>query len=72
MDVNDGNYLIELADEVSFLNKARILETLNKIPNGSVVTIDSSKSTYIHPDVEEIIQDFMTHASYSDIEVIKK
>jgi hypothetical protein len=50
---------IRLAEEVSFLNKANIKETLLKLPKKSIVTIDASNSTFIDFDVLEIINDFV-------------
>ena len=56
---NKHEITIRLAEEVSFLNKARIKEILLvKIPKGSKVTIDGSRSNYIDYDILEIIQDF--------------
>ena len=49
---------ITLAEEVSFLNKAAVKQTLNAIPADIEVTIDASKSTYIASDVLELIEDF--------------
>ena len=54
----DNTHIIELAEEISFLNKGGILQMLNAIPDGSKVIIDGSKSRYIHHDVLEILQDF--------------
>ncbi|MGB0850059.1 MAG: SulP family inorganic anion transporter [Bacteroidia bacterium] len=66
----DNNYFhFALAEDVTFLHKASILETLNKVPNGAKVVIDGSKSISIHPDVREIINDFKTHAEFSDIDL---
>jgi hypothetical protein len=48
------------------------METLNKVPNGSVVTIDGTKSISIHPDVREIISDFETHAAFANIQLTLK
>jgi MFS superfamily sulfate permease-like transporter len=53
---------IELAEDVSFLNKASILRTLNKLPNNTHVVIDGNKTKSIHPDVVEIIEDFRQNA----------
>lgn len=60
---------IVLAEEVSFLNKGSILQTLNKAKNESVVVIDGSRSKVIDHDVIEIIRDFMVNASSRGIEV---
>jgi MFS superfamily sulfate permease-like transporter len=49
---------IRLSEEVSFLNKASIKETLADIPEQSNVVIDASNSTYIDYDVMEVIRDF--------------
>lgn len=60
---------IHLAENVTFLNKAMILHTLNEIPADSHVIIDGSKTKNMHPDVREIISDFMLHAQTLNIEV---
>ncbi len=56
---HDGEeIIIQLAHEVSFLNKAAIKETLHQLPKNSVVKIDASESFYIDFDIVELIQDF--------------
>jgi MFS superfamily sulfate permease-like transporter len=47
-----------LAEEVSFLNKASIKQTLAHLPENSNITIDASASTYIDFDVLELIKEF--------------
>jgi MFS superfamily sulfate permease-like transporter len=49
---------LTLAQEVSFLNKASIKETLNNIPKNSSVIIDASQTKYIDFDVLELIKEF--------------
>lgn len=49
---------IRLAEEVSFLNKASIRETLDHIPENSNLEIDASRTDYIDFDVLEIIKEF--------------
>lgn len=49
---------IRLAEEVSFLNKASIRETLDHIPGNSTVVIDATNTTYIDFDVLELIKEF--------------
>jgi MFS superfamily sulfate permease-like transporter len=58
---------IELADNVSFLNKAHILKVLDEIPKGSKVEIDATRSIHIEHDVMEIIEDFRKNAAYKEI-----
>lgn len=49
---------IRLSEEVSFLNKAAIRETLDHIPKNSTVVIDASGTQYIDFDVLELIKEF--------------
>lgn len=61
---------IDLAQEVSFLNKAAIKTTLNEIPAGSKVIIDASDTVYIAHDILDLIHDFRsTRALENDIRV---
>lgn len=54
---------IKLAQEVSFLNKAAIKQTLNHLPEGSKVVIDATDTFYIDHDVVQLIKDFLTVGS---------
>jgi MFS superfamily sulfate permease-like transporter len=49
---------IDLAQEVSFLNKAAIKSTLNEIPENSKVIIDARDTVYIAHDVLDLIEEF--------------
>lgn len=49
---------IRLSEEVSFLNKAAIRQTLDHMPKNSTVVIDASNSMYIDYDVLELIKEF--------------
>ena len=61
---------IDLAQEVSFLNKAAIKATLNDIPENSKVVIDASDTVYIAHDVLDLIQEFRkVKAKESNIKV---
>jgi MFS superfamily sulfate permease-like transporter len=61
---------IELSEDVSFLNKASIEQTLNRMPIGSHVIIDGSRAKTIHPDILEIIENFQnTGAPRREIKV---
>jgi MFS superfamily sulfate permease-like transporter len=63
---------IELALNVSFLNKKKIMEMLDGLPGYSIIEIDGSKSIYIDRDVLEIFQDFKTKAHNRHIQLILK
>ena len=60
---------IVLAEDVTFLNKASILKTLEQIPNNSFVEIDASNTKFIHHDVIEIIENFEVSADFRNINV---
>jgi MFS superfamily sulfate permease-like transporter len=62
---------IVLAEEVSFFNKARIIEALEAIPANSKVIIDCSKSRSISYDVAEYLRDYELHAKLKKISVEK-
>jgi MFS superfamily sulfate permease-like transporter len=62
---------IDLAQEVSFLNKAAIKSTLSDIPENSKVVIDASDTVYIAHDVLDLIQEFRDiRAKEEDIDVV--
>jgi MFS superfamily sulfate permease-like transporter len=61
--------VMKLSEEVSFLNKASILLTLEGIPAGSHLIIDGSASKYIDYDVLEVINDFKETANYKNIKL---
>ena len=54
---------MKLAQEVSFLNKAAIKQTLQHLPAGSHLEIDATDSFYIDHDVLELIRDFLNIGS---------
>jgi MFS superfamily sulfate permease-like transporter len=55
----DGDVIhIDLAQEVSFLNKAAIKSTLASIPENSKVVINASDTVYIAHDVLDLIKEF--------------
>jgi MFS superfamily sulfate permease-like transporter len=57
--VVDGDTIhIDLAQEVSFLNKAAIKSTLASIPENSKVIINATETVYIAHDVLDLINDF--------------
>ena len=60
-----------LAEEVSFFNKASLLNTLNEIPSDSKVVIDCTNSKSIAYDVIEIIHDYELNAKTKNIVVEK-
>lgn len=62
-------YNIQLHSTVTFLNKRKLREALDKIPPYSVLNIDGSASHFIDYDVLEIISEFESKAHDRHIEV---
>ncbi|HEY5771224.1 MAG TPA: SulP family inorganic anion transporter, partial [Chitinophagaceae bacterium] len=54
---------IDLAQEVSFLNKAAVKQTLAHLPKNSKVIIDAAGTVYIDYDVLVLIRDFVNFGS---------
>ena len=49
---------IELANQVSFLNRAALAKALNDLPRNGRVLLDARSTDYIDPDVLDLIRDF--------------
>lgn len=62
-------YHLVLAEEVSFFNKASIIQALDAIPPYSKVIIDCSNSKSIAYDVVECISDYKVYAKSKNITV---
>lgn len=69
-DGHEVHHLV-LAEEVTFFNKANILNALNNIPPNAHVIIDCSKSKSIAYDVVEIIENYQGNAKTKNITVEK-
>jgi len=67
----EGNQLhhLVLSEEVSFFNKASVLNALDAIPENSKVIIDCTNSKSIAYDVVEIIQNYKINAKTKNITV---
>ncbi|MDX2251060.1 MAG: SulP family inorganic anion transporter [Nitrospira sp.] len=53
---------IELANQVSFLNRAALSKVLNEVPRNGRVLLDARSTDYIDPDVLDLIRDFKEQA----------
>ncbi|MET7028328.1 SulP family inorganic anion transporter [Sediminicola luteus] len=61
---NEGETIyMELAQEVSFLNKAAIKQTFAHLPEASKIVIDASGTVYIDHDVLQLIKDFVNEGA---------
>jgi len=67
--LGENEIKIMLSEDVTFLNKASILNILNQIPDNSSVIIDGSNTQFIHHDIFEIIEDFKINYVTRNIEL---
>jgi len=69
--VQEKNYTrLIFAENITFLNKARIVSILDSIEEGSEVILDLSSCKFIDHDVVESIQDFRDHCFERYIHVL--
>ncbi|MGE3309182.1 MAG: SulP family inorganic anion transporter [Limisphaerales bacterium] len=68
-DEHGDTYVLHLSEDVSFLNRASIMQTLDAIPPHTRVLIDAKRSVRIDFDVYEILMDFKKKAEFNDIDV---
>lgn len=61
--------IIRFSEQVTFLNKASILKSLNQLPSDIHVVLDATTAITIHPDVIEIICDFKENAKTRNITI---
>jgi MFS superfamily sulfate permease-like transporter len=57
-----NHYLIRFTRDVSFLNKARLIQDLIEIPDGAEVLIDTHRVQFIDRDIREALDDFILGA----------
>lgn len=53
---------IELANQVSFLNRAALSKVLSEVPRNGRVLLDARSTDYIDPDILDVIRDFKEQA----------
>jgi len=66
----NGNYLVKLQKDVSFLNKSILIQELSKIPDGSKIIINATNSKFIDYDIQEVINDFIVSASSREMTLV--
>ena len=64
-----NNILIRFHHQASFLNKSILKSKLSVIKEGDSVMLDFSNCSFMDPDIVDIINDFLIHASCSNISV---
>jgi len=69
---HNENYLVRMHKDVSFLNKALLVEILDDIPENSHVIIDATRASFIDQDILEVITNFEKNATFKSIEVTRE
>ncbi len=64
------HYFIKLSQNVTFLNKGKIMSALQTIPNGAKVYIDGKNAVFIDKDILEVISEFKKSSTNRNIEVL--
>jgi len=65
----DDKHLIRFKKDMSFIHKFELKRIFEKIPDGSDVVIDVSRTGFIDYDNAEIINEYIESAHYKDIKV---
>jgi len=68
-ETNDGKMKMTLAEEVTFFNKATILQELDQLPENSFLELDVRKTRYLDHDIIEILEDFAVKAKERNIDI---
>lgn len=58
MRVGEEIYRIELANQVSFLNRATLSRALDNVPSGAHVLLDARMTDYVDPDIQDMLVDY--------------
>ncbi|MCM0041427.1 MAG: SulP family inorganic anion transporter [Algoriphagus sp.] len=66
----NGNYLVKLQKDVSFLNKAILIKELGQIPEGSNVVLNAFMARLIDHDIQEVLNDFIATAESKNITLV--
>lgn len=71
--VQDGDhFLLRFGKQVTFLNKAILKKHLTTISEGSKVLIDDTQTSFMDPDIVEIMRDFSVNIRNKNIRVTLK
>ena len=70
-DMSNGVHKIKmtLAEEVTFFNKATILNELDSLPRDTYLELDVRKTRYLDNDIVEILEDFALKAKERNVDI---
>ena len=69
---DNDNYLVRFKKDIFFIHKHELQKTLRQIPPQTNVLFDISPISFMDMDNVEVINDFITNASYRDIKIFLK
>lgn len=69
-NISDNEIHIELAHDITFLNKVSIQQLLSEIEDGKTVIIDGRKTDFMHHDVKELISEFVESSRNRELDVV--
>ncbi|MEY2650683.1 MAG: hypothetical protein RL608_1357 [Bacteroidota bacterium] len=64
-----SNYILQLRRNVSFLNKGKLKQSLEKLPNGTELLVDFTQADFVDPDILDVVHDFASHSELKRIRV---
>lgn len=65
----ENRYLLNLNASVSFLNKVKLKESLESIPENTILEIDMRDTRFMDPEVAEVMRDFIPRAKHRHISI---
>jgi MFS superfamily sulfate permease-like transporter len=65
----NGNYLLKMEQDMSFLNKALLMKLLAKIPSGSKMIINARNAQFIDHDIQKVLNDFIASSPDRNINI---
>jgi MFS superfamily sulfate permease-like transporter len=63
------HFFMKLSQNVTFINKGKIINVLHNLPSGSIIYIDGGRVNFIDKDILELISEFKFGAEKHGIEV---
>lgn len=65
---DDNSYLVRFHKDTTFLHKAHLIKTFDKIPNNTQVILDGGK-VFLDEDIIELVEDFIRSSARRNIHV---
>ncbi|MEQ9496718.1 MAG: SulP family inorganic anion transporter [Deltaproteobacteria bacterium] len=65
----DDRVAIRATKDLTFLEKAQVKEVLGSVPEGARVLFDLRNAEYIHPDIQELFEEFEEHCDERNVKL---